>query len=34
VYNLTLTASFFTILPLLVLFAALQRYFKPQLYVG
>lgn len=32
VYNLTLTASFFTILPLLVLFAALQRYFKPQLY--
>lgn len=34
VYNLTLTASFFTILPLLVLFATLQRYFKPQLYVG
>lgn len=34
VYNLTLTASFFTILPLLVPFAALQRYFKPQLYVG
>ena len=32
VYNLTLTASFLTILPLLVLFAALQRYFKPQLY--
>lgn len=34
VYNLTLTASFFTILPLLVLFVALQRYFKPQLYMN
>lgn len=33
VYNLTLTASFFTILPLLIMFTALQRYFRPQLYV-
>lgn len=32
VYNLTLTASFFTILPLLVMFISLQRYFKPQMY--
>ncbi|WP_205739289.1 carbohydrate ABC transporter permease [Halocella sp. SP3-1] len=32
VYNLTLTASFFTILPLLILFISLQKYFKPQLY--
>lgn len=34
VYNLTLAASFFTILPLLVMFIALQRYFKPQLYMS
>lgn len=34
VYNLTLTSSFFTILPLLVIFISLQRYFKPQLYMG
>jgi multiple sugar transport system permease protein len=34
VYNLTLTASFFTILPLLVMFVSLQRYFKPQLGVS
>lgn len=33
VYNLTLTASFFTILPLLIMFIALQRYFRPQLYI-
>ena len=33
VYNLTLTASFFTILPLLIMFISLQRYFKPQVYV-
>lgn len=33
IYNLTLTASFFTILPLLVIFISLQRYFKPQMYV-
>jgi len=33
VYNLTLTASFFTILPLLILFVSLQRYFKPQIYM-
>ena len=33
VYNLTLTASFFTILPLLIIFISLQRYFKPQMYV-
>ncbi len=32
VYNLTLTASFFTILPLLILFISLQKYFRPQLY--
>lgn len=32
VYNLTLTASFFTILPLLIMFISLQRYFKPQIY--
>ncbi|NLC52667.1 MAG: carbohydrate ABC transporter permease, partial [Firmicutes bacterium] len=32
VYNLTLTSSFFAILPLLFLFVALQKYFKPQLY--
>lgn len=32
VYNLTLTASFFTILPLLTLFVVLQKYFKPRLY--
>ena len=32
VYNLTLTSSFFAILPLLILFVALQKYFKPQLY--
>lgn len=34
VYNLTLTASFFTILPLLAMFISLQRYFKPQLYMN
>ncbi|MGE5605014.1 MAG: carbohydrate ABC transporter permease [Bacteroidota bacterium] len=34
VYNLTLTASFFTILPLLIIFVALQRFFKPQLFIG
>jgi len=34
VYNLTLTASFFTILPLLIIFISLQRYFKPQLFIG
>lgn len=33
VYNLTLTASFFTILPLLIMFISLQRYFKPQVYM-
>jgi len=33
VYNLTLTASFFTILPLLIMFISLQRYFKPQMYM-
>lgn len=33
VYNLTLTASFFTILPLLIMFVSLQRYFKPQMYM-
>lgn len=33
VYNLTLTASFFTILPLLLMFVSLQRYFKPQIYM-
>jgi multiple sugar transport system permease protein len=33
IYNLTLTASFFTILPLLAVFISLQRYFKPQMYV-
>lgn len=33
VYNLTLTASFFTILPLLVIFISMQRYFKPQIYM-
>lgn len=33
VYNLTLTASFLTILPLLVMFVSLQRYFKPQMYL-
>lgn len=32
VYNLTLTASLFTILPLLILFISLQKYFKPQFY--
>lgn len=32
VYNLTLTASLFTILPLLIMFVVLQKYFKPQLY--
>ena len=32
VYNLTLTSSFFAILPLLILFVVLQKYFKPQLY--
>lgn len=32
VYNLTITSSFFAILPLLVLFIAMQKYFKPQLY--
>jgi len=32
VYNLTITASFFAILPLLILFIAMQRYFKPQIY--
>lgn len=34
VYNLTLTSSFFAILPLLILFIVLQKYFKPQLYTG
>ena len=34
VYNLTLTSSFFTILPLLILFILLQKHFKPQLYTG
>lgn len=34
VYNLTLTSSFFTILPLLILFISLQKYFKPQLYAS
>uniref|UniRef100_A0A7V4THJ1 Carbohydrate ABC transporter permease n=1 Tax=Candidatus Caldatribacterium saccharofermentans TaxID=1454753 RepID=A0A7V4THJ1_9BACT len=34
VYNLTLTASFFTILPLLVIFVVFQRFFRPQLYAG
>ena len=34
VYNLTLTASLFTILPLLALFITAQKYFKPQLYSG
>ncbi len=33
VYNLTLTASFFTIVPLLIMFVSLQRYFKPQIYM-
>jgi multiple sugar transport system permease protein len=32
VYNLTITSSFFAILPLLVLFIAMQKYFKPQIY--
>ncbi len=34
VYNLTLTSSFFTILPLLIMFVALQKYFRPQLYTS
>jgi len=34
VYNLTLTSSFFTILPLLIMFIVLQKYFRPQLYTG
>ena len=32
VYNLTLTTSFFTILPLLIIFISMQKFFKPQLY--
>lgn len=31
IYNLTLTGAFYTLLPLLFLFAFLQRFFKPQL---
>jgi len=34
IYNLTLTSSFFTILPLLIIFIALQRFFKPQLFAS
>ncbi len=34
VYNLTLISSFCTILPLLIIFITLQRFFKPQLFAG
>lgn len=31
IYNLTLTASMYAVIPLFILFFSLQRYFKPQL---